>query len=257
VIRINIIGSGNMAWFLADSFAKTDVAIHSICSRNLEQGQVLANTFQTHYLNDVANLDDKADITFVALRDDAIAFVANQIKTNSIVAHCSGMLSIDELSAHKDRAVFYPLQTIIKNDLPNASEIPICLEASNAGTLRIVESLADKISHHVHFINSEQRQYYHLAAVMANNFTNHLYVLANDLLSKQNLSFDLLKPLITETARKACRSNPLYNQTGPAKRDDRNTIDKHLDLLNQNMELKELYEKITQSISKLYQQNEN
>jgi hypothetical protein len=79
----------------------------------------------------------------------------------------------------------------------------------------------------------------------------------NNVIATHNLSFDLLKPLITETARKACLSNPLYNQTGPAKRDDRNTIDKHLNLLNQNMELKELYEKITQSISKLYQQNEN
>ncbi len=245
-----------MAWFLADSFAKTDVSINCICSRNQEQGQLLANSYRTTYINDVAHLDDNADITFVALRDDAITLVANQLKTTSIVAHCSGMLPMDALSTHKDRAVFYPLQTILKNDLPNASQIPICLEANNAETLRIVESLADKISHHVHFIDSEQRQYYHLAAVMVNNFTNHLYVLADDLLSKQNLSFDLLKPLISETARKACVNKPLYNQTGPAKRDDRNTIKKHLNLLNQNKELKELYEKITQSIFKLHQQNE-
>jgi predicted short-subunit dehydrogenase-like oxidoreductase (DUF2520 family) len=245
-----------MAWFLEDSFAKTDVSISDIFSRNKEQGQLLADACNANFVNDVAYLDDNADITFVALRDDAIALVANQLKTSSIVAHCSGMLSIDALSSHKDRAVFYPLQTIIKNDLPVASQIPICLEASNAETLRIVESLADKISHHVHFINTEHRQYYHLAAVMVNNFTNHLYVLADDLLSKQNLSFDLLKPLISETARKACLNKPLLNQTGPAKRDDRDTIDKHLNLLNQNMELKELYEKITQSIFKLHQQNE-
>jgi predicted short-subunit dehydrogenase-like oxidoreductase (DUF2520 family) len=256
VIRINIIGSGNMAWFLADSFAKTDVSISDIFSRNKEQGQLLADACNANFVNDVACLDDNADITFIALRDDDIALVANQLKTTSIVAHCSGMLSMDALSAHKDRAVFYPLQTITKNDLPNASHIPICLEANNTETLRIVESLADKISHHVHFINSEQRQYYHLAAVMVNNFTNHLYVLADDLLTKQNLSFDLLKPLISETARKACISKPLNNQTGPAKRDDRNTIKKHLNLLNQNKELKELYEKITQSIFKLQQQDE-
>ena len=245
-----------MAWFLADSFAKTDVSISDIFSRNKEQGQLLADACNANFVNDVAGLDDNADITFIALRDDDIALVANQLKTTSIVAHCSGMLSMDALSAHKDRAVFYPLQTITKNDLPNASHIPICLEANNTETLRIVESLADKISHHVHFINSEQRQYYHLAAVMINNFTNHLYVLADDLLTKQNLSFDLLKPLISETARKACISKPLNNQTGPAKRDDRNTIKKHLNLLNQNKELKELYEKITQSIFKLHQQDE-
>lgn len=245
-----------MAWFLADSFGKTDVSINGICSRNHEQGKKLASAYNTNYVNDVASLDGDADITFLALRDDAITLVANQLKTTSIVAHCSGMLPMDALSAHKDRAVFYPLQTIIKKDLPNANQIPICLEASNAETLRIVESLADKISHHVHFISSEKRQYYHLAAVMVNNFTNHLYVLADDLLSKQNLSFDLLKPLISETARKACVSKPLNNQTGPAKRDDRNTIEKHLNLLNQNMELKELYEKITHSIFKLHQQDE-
>ncbi len=245
-----------MAWFLADSFAKTDVSISGICSRNKEQGQLLADACNANFVNDAVYLDNNADISFIALRDDAIALVANQLKTTSIVAHCSGMLSMDALSAHKDRAVFYPLQTITKNDLPNASHIPICLEASNTETLRIVESLADKISHHVHFINSEQRQYYHLAAVMVNNFTNHLYVLADDLLTKQNLSFDLLKPLISETARKACISKPLNNQTGPAKRDDRNTIKKHLNLLNQNKELKELYEKITQSIFKLHQQDE-
>jgi predicted short-subunit dehydrogenase-like oxidoreductase (DUF2520 family) len=256
VIRINIIGSGNIAWFLADSFAKNEVAVNSICSRNQEQGEKLAKSFNSNYVNDVAHLDDNADVTFLALRDDAIVYVANQLKTTSIVAHCSGMLSIDALSFHDDRAVFYPLQTIIKNDLPKASEIPICLEASNAETLRIIESLADRISHHVHFISSEQRQYYHLAAVMVNNFTNHLFVLADDLLSKQNLSFNLLKPLISETARKAFVSNPLNNQTGPAKRGDKNTIEKHLSLLENNLELKELYEKITQSIFKLHQQNE-
>ena len=91
---------------------------------------------------------------------------------------------------------------------------------------------------------------------MVNNFANHLYVLSDDLLSKQNLSFDLLKPLITETARKATVNKPFFNQTGPAKRNDRNTIDKHLALLDDNKELKELYEKITQSIFKLHQQNE-
>ncbi len=242
-----------MAWFLADSFAKTDVVINCICSRNLEQGKQLANTYHTNYVDDVLNLDSTADITFIALSDDAIELISNTLKVNGMVLHCSGILPVDVLTKHNLRGVLYPLQTIIKTDLPDVRMVPICLEANNEEGLQILKTLAYTVTKHIHFVNSQQRQYYHLAAVLVNNFTNHFYALADNILGEHHLSFDLLKPLILETARKAYMHPPIQNQTGPAKRDDRNTIEKHISLLNDNSELKELYEKITQSIFNLHQ----
>ncbi len=249
---INIIGSGNMACFIANAFNTANIKICTIYSRNKEQGKLLAASINSTFVENINSIYKDADITFLAISDDAIESISKQTKTNKMLVHCSGILPLDILKKHNSYGVFYPLQTITKNDLPNAQDVPICIEGNNNTSIEILTLLANNISKHVHNINSEQRQYYHLAAVFANNFSNHLFALANGILLKQNISFDLLKPLIAETAKKAIAQTPILNQTGPAKRQDISTINKHLQLLNDDEYTKQVYKVLTQSIINLH-----
>jgi predicted short-subunit dehydrogenase-like oxidoreductase (DUF2520 family) len=145
----------------------------------------------------------------------------------------------------------YPLQTFTKNTKLNYSEIPFLIEANNSRTLNFIKNIASLISENVVETNSEQRKNIHIAAVFACNFTNYLYTIADNLLENQNLSFDLLKPLIKETTRKAIEFKPEQNQTGPAKRKDLNVINKHLKALNQTPDIQKLYKIISDMIINL------
>jgi predicted short-subunit dehydrogenase-like oxidoreductase (DUF2520 family) len=148
--------------------------------------------------------------------------------------------------------VFYPLQTFSKGRKVNMHQVPVCLEASSAEILMVLTVLADAIGDAVFEINSRQRKFLHLAAVMVNNFTNHLYHLAEEFLEDRELGFDLLKPLIVETALKVTEIDPSTAQTGPARRGDKQTIQKHLELLDGNPEYKQIYEIISSQILKRY-----
>ncbi len=132
------------------------------------------------------------------------------------------------------------------------TEIPVCLEGSSPDILAELKELAGKISASVYEINSEERQTLHLAAVFTCNFVNYFYHLGNRLLEKQGLSFDLLKPLIRETASKVMEMEPYEAQTGPARRNDEVIIGNHLNLLDNEPELREIYQVLTKSIFEIY-----
>jgi predicted short-subunit dehydrogenase-like oxidoreductase (DUF2520 family) len=155
-------------------------------------------------------------------------------------------------SAAKNYGVFYPLQTFSKNKKADFKTIPICLEANNTSTLKVIQSLGKSISNNVRTINSEQRKVVHLSAVFACNFTNHFYAIASDILASKKLSLDILKPLIEETANKIKNNSPAKMQTGPAIRGDKKTMNAHLKLL-ENKEYKKLYKLMSESIMKLKQ----
>jgi predicted short-subunit dehydrogenase-like oxidoreductase (DUF2520 family) len=97
-------------------------------------------------------------------------------------------------------------------------------------------------------INSLQRKHIHLAAVFACNFSNYMYSIANDILKADGISFDILNPLILECASKALDLNPREAQTGPAKRNDQNIIQHHLELLNNLPDYREIYEILSRQI---------
>jgi predicted short-subunit dehydrogenase-like oxidoreductase (DUF2520 family) len=139
------------------------------------------------------------------------------------------------------------LQTFSKAKPLDFSQIPIALEAENESDYTVLETVANAISTQVHHINSEQRKALHIAAVFVCNFTNHLYKIGNDICIENNLSFDLLKPLILETADKIITLSPTDAQTGPAKREDTVTINAHLNFLKNHTQ-KDIYKLLTQSI---------
>ena len=164
------------------------------------------------------------------------------------VVHTSGSVSLNALKQHEKSGVFYPLQTFSKNRKTNFSEIPICIE-SECDTLKsMLFELGKSISNTVVEINSENRKQLHLSAVFACNFVNFLYISSKDLLEEQGLSFDLLKPLISETAQKALEVSPEKAQTGPAVRNDQSIIKSHLEMLDDHQELQQLYQLLTQMI---------
>lgn len=247
--KISIIGSGNVANHLAQIFFEKNLRIVEIYSRNYVEGKKLANKIDANYISDIKSVGLNTDIIIMAISDDAIPEVCKKLNLdNQILAHTSGIANSEDLKvATKNYACFYPLQTFTKGTSVEFDNIPILINASNSQTLSELKTIAYKISKTVEEISDIERQKLHLSAVMVNNFTNHLYTLASNYLIKNDIDFNLLKPLIQETVKKISNSNPIANQTGPAKRNDIKTIEKHFSLI-EDEDLLEIYRILTKSI---------
>jgi predicted short-subunit dehydrogenase-like oxidoreductase (DUF2520 family) len=248
-----MIGAGNVAYHLSVYFKENGFNIIQIFSKNLENAKALGNKIDSDFTNEEALISSEADIYIVAIKDDAIADLVTKIPQlkNKLIAHTSGSVGLEILNKLSNRAaVFYPLQTFSKDKNVDFQNIPFCIEASNSEDLELLKTLASEISQKVFSINSEQRAAIHKAAVFACNFSNYMYIIAEKILKENNVDFSILHPLITETARKACLNSPYFSQTGPAKRNDKLVIKKHLSSLS-NDEL-EIYQLLTNQIIKTY-----
>ena len=246
MIKITLIGSGNVAQHLIKAFTKSEaVETAQVFSRKKEKLSSLIEFDKI--VSDYQDLKE-ADLYIIAVTDNAIADVSRQLPfNNQLVVHTSGTASIETLDDKNRKGVFYPLQTFSKNKEIDFSVIPICLEADNTFDFRVLETVAKSISKAVFPINSEQRKALHVAAVFVNNFTNHLYQIGQEICEENQVPFDILKPLIQETAEKIKTLDPVDAQTGPAKRNDSNTIEAHLEYLT-NENQKNIYKILTQSI---------
>ncbi|MDY2588014.1 Rossmann-like and DUF2520 domain-containing protein [Winogradskyella aquimaris] len=252
MITVTIIGAGNVASHLYRAFNDAkDVTVKQWYNR----------TYSTisSYANEVDCIDDLnqlkyADIYIMAVSDDSSASLSRALPfENRLVAHTSGSVSIHDLDKKNQRAVFYPLQTFSKDAELDFSEIPICIEVTEKENLQFMKDLAEALGCTPYKITTEQRQTLHLSAVFVNNFTNQLYRIAHEISDAKSINFDILKPLIMETARKVQHMSPYMAQTGPAKRNDKKTIKRHLKLL-ENEEHKAIYELLTASIKKTHGQ---
>jgi len=243
---INIIGSGNVAYHLVRALKNlTNYKIQNIVIRSLDQ---VANIFPRDLV--ISNINDlrKADITLIAVTDSAIHEVSSLIPfEDSLVVHTSGTTSLEVISDKNRRGVFYPLQTFSKDKEIDFKEVPLCLEAEDLNDLTELRLLAEELSNKVYNISSNQRKSLHVAAVFVSNFTNHMFTIGNEICTEHNIPFDILKPLIKETADKINYLDPKGAQTGPAIRNDKTTIKAHEDFLK-NKTYKTIYQLITQSI---------
>ncbi|SNR96575.1 Rossmann-like and DUF2520 domain-containing protein [Flavobacterium sp. ov086] len=244
--RITIIGSGNVAQHLIKAFTKSElIEIVQVFSRKKEALTSLISFDKI--VNDFNELIE-VDLYIIAVSDKAISEVSKQLPfQNRIVVHTSGAASLDVLDPKNRKGVFYPLQTFSKKKEIDFSTVPMCLEAENTFDFRILESVAKSISNAVFPINSVQRKALHVSAVFVNNFTNHLYQIGQEICDEHQVPFEVLKPLIQETAEKIKTLDPIDAQTGPAKRNDTVTIESHLEYLN-NENQKNIYKLLTQSI---------
>jgi predicted short-subunit dehydrogenase-like oxidoreductase (DUF2520 family) len=227
MISTLIIGNGNVASHLYNAFLETDnVTVTMIKSRDI--------TTIPH-----------ADVTIIAVSDDAIAAVSSKV-TNSFVVHTSGSFPMKSLENKTRKGVFYMLQTFSKEKEIHFSEVPFCLEAENERDAFLLETLAKSIGNKSYSLNSEQRKALHVAAVFVNNFTNHMYKIGSDICEENKVPFEILKPLIKETATKIETLSPKKAQTGPAVRNDQKTIKNQLELLD--IDQQKIYTILTKSI---------
>lgn len=249
MIQVVLLGSGNVASHLAKAFLKADgIEVTQFYGRTKSSLKNL--DAQIDKITDLNSLA-KADVYIIAIPDDAIAEFSSHIPMrNALVVHTSGSVALDTLSDTNRKGVFYPLQTFSKDADINFRDIPICIEAEKNKDLVLLEKLASSMSNNVYFIDSKQRKSLHVAAVFVNNFVNHLYSLGHELCAEHQVPFEILTPLILETAKKVATINPIDAQTGPARRNDIKTIEMHLSMLSK--EHKEIYQLLTKSIKNTY-----
>jgi predicted short-subunit dehydrogenase-like oxidoreductase (DUF2520 family) len=245
MIKVSIIGSGNVAQHLIQAFQlNSQIELVQVVARNIKK---VAHLDSNRITSDYTQLQE-ADLYIIAVSDDAIAEVSSALPfINRLVAHTSGTVALDSMNSNNRRAVFYPLQTFSKDKPIDFKSVPICLEAENENDLQILKQLAHSISNAVYEINSEQRKALHVAAVFVNNFVNHLYQMGNEICDANAIPFEILKPLIQETANKIATLSPKNAQTGPAKRNDLKTIAAHEEFLKDENQAA-IYKLLTQSL---------
>lgn len=248
MINVVFLGYGNLNQHLCRALSKAeDVKVKQVFNRNFID--FLSPLENIAFTDDISKLMD-ADIYIIGIPDDSIVSFSESLPfRNKLTVHTSGGVGMDQLSSKNKPGVFYPLQTFSKQRAVDFTNVPICIEAENLVDLELLKNLGLTISKKVVEISSEKRAKLHLSAVFVNNFVNYLYQIGSNILQEEGLPFDLLKPLIMETASKIESLSPAESQTGPAKRNDIKTIEKHLNLLG-NSENKKFYELFTEALKK-------
>ena len=246
MISVVLLGAGNVAYHFYNAFKNAEgVTISQWYNRTTQN--IIKYQNEVDICKNINELKE-ADIYLIAVSDDAIAKLSSKIPlTDKLVVHTSGSLNVHELDRKNRRGVFYPLQTFSKDVDIDFKNVPICLEVIDKSDFKTLKQLAEEIHSPSYRISTEQRQTLHLAAVYVNNFTNQLYRIAHEITDIKNINFDILKPLILETAKKIQNVSPYMAQTGPAKRGDKKTIKKHLKLLEDEMH-KDIYKLLTKAI---------
>ena len=253
--KISIIGAGNVAWHLLESFTIAGLNVLEVYGRNPNESDAFDSFGETVFISDINKLCPDADIYFICVNDDAIEKVLDQlpfqITNNQILVHTSGARPSTILSPYAlHYGCFWPLQTLSK-ELPIVSnEMPIIYNGSDQMTEERLGNLADQISEFCQLVEDNKKSRMHLAAVMLNNFVNHMNVRVADYCEAEGLEFSLFKSLIKETALKLDFGLPSEIQTGPARRNDKSTIEKQLVMLENHEELYKLYCLFTESIIK-------
>lgn len=252
-MKIVLLGSGNVATHLGRAFKLAGQEIVQVWSRNIDHAHELADNLAAMAISDFDFLDRDADLYIISVKDEVILEIARELKgINKLIVHTSGTTGIEVLDGISPKfGVLYPLQTFSKSKVVEFSQIPFAVEGNRPEVCATIRAIAGRLSERVINLSSEQRKFLHIAAVFTCNFTNHLYAIGAEILKENNLDFDLLRPLIAETAAKVQSNDPLKMQTGPALRGDSITINSHLEALKDKPDLFELYQKLSQSIVNL------
>lgn len=253
-MKIVLLGSGNVATHLGRALQQAGHTIIQVWSRNPAHAEELALRLNSEAISDTGRVKSDADLYILAVKDDAIAEVASRLSLkDQLLVHTSGSTDLRVLEDFSGKiGVIYPLQTFSKRRVLDFSNVPVAVEANGPAVTRELLELAGQISRQVFELDSPKRKALHIAAVFACNFTNYLYTLSAEILSRNDLDFSLLRPIIAETAAKVQEAQPADVQTGPAVRNDMETIERHLNFLKDDPLLVELYEKLSQGIIKFY-----
>lgn len=249
-MNIVIIGSGNVAAVLGRKFTAAGHKIIQIYSRNASAASELAYEWDTESANYMTLINKHADVYIIAVSDNALEELVSKLKLpGKVVAHTAGSVSkeiLKNITSHY--GVFYPLQSLRK-EIISLPDIPVFFEGSDTIATSTLQKLAQSISFEQPVAaGSEDRLKLHIAAVVVSNFTNHLYMLAERYCEVEGINFRQLLPLIEETVQRLKISSPAGTMTGPAMRNDQDTIQKHIELLKNHPQLQKIYQVLTESI---------
>lgn len=251
--RIAIIGTGNVAWHLAPALENAGHTVTDVYSRDIHRAAKLTGRlYTTEPKDDLDFSDSEAEIYIIAVSDHAIPSIADSIilPEESILVHTSGGVNLTALaySSASYTGIFYPLQSFSKSREIDFGDVPFLLESDDQEVLHKLKILAKSLSPHQYLVKSKDRMALHVAAVFASNFTNHLLRISEEIMNRQGLDFEMLKPLIIEQVSKSLQMGAKAAQTGPALRGDVPTLDQHYQFLNYNEQVAEIYKLISQDI---------
>jgi predicted short-subunit dehydrogenase-like oxidoreductase (DUF2520 family) len=250
MISVVLLGAGNVGQHFYRAISSSD-------GLELLQWYNRSLTKITSFKNEVDITDDlhtlkPADVYIMCVSDDAISALSKALPFQKrFVVHTSGSSSIHDLDKNLIRGVLYPLQSFSKGRALSFSKVPLCVEALEKKNYALLHAIAEALGSPSYKINTEQRKTLHLSAVFVNNFSNQLYRMAHEISDAKSINFEILKPLILETALKVQDMSPYSAQTGPALRGDKKTIKRHLKELEGSPH-KKVYELLTQSIKQTH-----
>jgi predicted short-subunit dehydrogenase-like oxidoreductase (DUF2520 family) len=251
----SIIGGGNMAWFLGKKLTAGGHRCVGIYARDVEKIKPLASEILCNEVGELRDVrDGDADICFITISDHAIASVASGLNfKKTVLAHTSGSISLDALEkAAADRAVLWPVYSIVKDNLPNHRNIPCAWEATTNRAERFILSIGHTITDTLFEAKSDQRKWLHLCAVLTSNFMNHLMTVAEQICVENNLPYSTMQPIIQQTFERTRQASPYTLQTGPALRRDTTTMHEHIGMLRGHQHWQRVYEILSDSIDNMY-----
>lgn len=271
-MKIVLIGAGNLATHLGKALHAAGHDMVQVFSRTMQSAETLASLLDAEPLTDIAQVRDDADVYIFSVKDSALVQLVAQLcrheadglgedgavnalrKTKKgeherVFLHTAGSMPMSVFKGMAQHyGVLYPMQTFSKQREVDFSIIPCFVEANDEFAQKQIEGLAREISGRVYQLSSEDRKYLHLSAVFACNFANHCYAISQELLEEHGIPFDVMLPLINETAAKVHEMKPKDAQTGPAVRYDENVIGKQSKLLENHPHFKKVYDSMSKSI---------
>lgn len=253
-LKIGILGTGKLAWQISQAIDSTDHEIYVVYGRRLGEAKKLATKLDCSFTDQLTSLRNNTDLLIIAVSDDSIQTVAEQIPAayTGIVVHTSGSVSSEALNSCKNRGIFYPLYSFNSKRKIKFDKIPLLITSDHKEILVLLENLARSITSLVYHIGDEQRRWIHLSAVYANNYTNFMMTQAFEILRTHQIPEELMLPIIRQSSKNWNSGKSKAIQTGPAIRKDEKTIQKHLDLI-ENKKEQQLYKDIAEAIQRFYQ----
>lgn len=255
MMKVTLIGAGNLATQLGKSLKKAGVVISQVYSRTEESARTLGELLEAEWLTDIKALHDEADIYIFSVKDSVLCELISEVckgRGDKLFLHTAGSMPMSFFEGKALRyGVFYPMQTFSKSKDVDFERIPVFIEGNSIETEDVIRSLANKLTQRVIRLSSADRKYLHLAAVWACNFTNYCYMVASDILGEHGIPFDVMLPLINETTEKIQKISPKEAQTGPAVRGDKNVMGQQLELMSDRADLQELYKMLSKGINPL------
>lgn len=258
-MKIILIGAGNLATHLGKAIFEAGHDVVQVYSRTMQSASALASQLGAQPVAAIDEVRDDADVYIFSVKDSVLGELLPRVcrkSENQVFLHTAGSLPMSVFQGMAlHYGVLYPMQTFSKQREVDFQSIPSFVEANDEFALRQIGDLAHQVSRRVYQLSSEDRKYLHLSAVFACNFVNHCYAISQDILHQHGIPFDVMLPLIDETAAKVHELTPKEAQTGPAVRYDSNVIRAQGSLLKANPIVKDIYDRMSMSIHQMQNAN--